>query len=109
MIARSRLAREKCGYLADVGKARTSTRCVAPSLDSKPRNCSSDRVECPIVYSLTGSTLHEAPAFDPRRTGWGRDASRTRLVQRLTPKENPGCSHIVPHVDQQKSEIATAP
>src|SRR5258705_5252043 len=88
MMVRSRAGSEKWGCLADVGKARTSTRCVAPSLDSSPRNCSSDRVECPIVKTLTGSTLHEASPLHTRRAGGRRDPGRSGLVQRLPAEED---------------------
>src|SRR3954468_21932324 len=109
IIARCRVVWEKCGCLADVGKARTSTRCVTPSLDSNPRNCSSDRVECPIVKSLAGSTLHEASTFDTRRPGRGRNSSRPRLMQRLTPKQDSRCPNVVTHVDQQQRKVAAPP
>src|SRR5882672_3077667 len=109
MNVRSRAGREKCAYLADVGKARTSTRCVAPSLDSSPRNCSSDRVECPIVKTLAGSTLHEASPLDTRRAGGRRDPGRSGLVQRLPAEEDSRRSHVVSHVDKKQREIAASP
>src|SRR5688500_5551965 len=105
----SRFGREKCGYLTDVGKARTSTRCVAPSLASSPMNCSIDRVECPIVKSLAGATLHEAATFHARRAGRRSNSGRARLVQRLPAEENPGRPHVVSHVDQEEREVAAAP
>src|SRR5437899_7960797 len=108
-MARCKSGCEKCGYLADVGKARTSTRCVTPSLDSSPRNCSSDRVECPIVKSLAGSTLHEAPSLYTRRTRWRSNSGGSRLMQRLPAEENSCRPHIVSHVDEQQGQVATAP
>src|ERR1700738_4207069 len=90
-----KLGCEKCGYLADVGKARTSIRWVAPSLASSPRNCSSDRVECPIVKRLAGSTLHEAAPLYPW-TSRGRSKScRSSLMQCLAAEKNSGRSNVV--------------
>src|ERR1700716_2022221 len=100
-----KLGCEKCGYLADVGKARTSIRCVAPSLASSPRNCSSDRVECPIVKSLSGSTLHEAATLYPRTSRRRSESRRSRLMERLAAEKNSRCSHVVSHVDEKQREV----
>src|SRR6266542_3797673 len=92
----------KCGYLLEAGKARTSTRCVTPSLSSKSIKSSSSRVECPTVKTLTGSTLHVISPPDGA-------CIRRRLMDSLSAEQDSSRANVVANVDEQQRQITAAP